>query len=185
MKTFSPAHIEPLFDARSLAASVVELGRRVGSELGDEDPVLIAVLGGSVIFFADLVRAIRRPVRFEMIHVEYSQSSAERPTPTPRPPVLDIVYPIPVEIEGQTVVLVKDVVESGIIESYLDQQLREHGARAVKFVALIDMPAERKISLDVDYHAFQTSRQGTLVGYGLKHGGRYGTLPFIGRLSEE
>ena len=156
----------------------------MGTELGDQDPVLIAVLGGSVIFFADLVRAIRRPVRFEMIHVEYSQATAEKPPP-PRPPVLDIVYPIPVEIEGQTVVLVKDVVESGIIESYLDQQLRERGAREVKFVALIDMPAERKISLDVDYHAFQTSRQGTLVGYGLKHGGRYGTLPFIGRLSEQ
>jgi hypoxanthine phosphoribosyltransferase len=182
MSSHPQARVESLFDSHSLSASVLELGRRVGMELGDEDPVVIAVLGESVIFFADLVRAIRRPVRFEMIHVEYSQSAAgEAPA---RTPVLDIHYPMPIEIAGQTVVLVKDVVESGIIESYLDQQLRDRGARAVKLVALIDMPAERKISLEVDYHAFQTSRQGVLVGYGLKHGGRYGNLPFIGRLLE-
>lgn len=187
MTTFRPARVEPIFDAHALGASVLELGRRVGNELGDQDPVVIAVLGGSVIFFADLVRAIRRPVRFEMIHVEYSQSAAASPKAAapPTPPVLDIHYPIPVEIAGQTVVLVKDVIESGIIESYLEQQLRQRGAREVRFVALIDMPAERKISLEVDYHAFQTSRQGQLVGYGLKHGGRYGNLPYIGRLVEE
>jgi len=176
-------HIEPVFDASALEANVAELGRRVNEELGDQDPVMIAVLGGSVIFFADLVRAIRRPVRFEMIHVEYSQSApGARPGQTA--PVLEIHYPIPVEIAGQTIILVKDVVESGIIESYLDEQLRGRGARAVRFVALIDMPAERKISFEVDYSAFQTSRQGVLVGYGLKHGGRFGNLPYLGRLVE-
>jgi hypoxanthine phosphoribosyltransferase len=172
------ARIEPLFEAPAIASGVAELGRRVAAELGDEDPVVIAVLGGSVIFFADLVRAMRRPVRFEMIHVEYSRADAK----AGETPVLEIQYPIPIEIAGQTVVLVKDVVESGVIEAYLDQQLRNRGARSVRFVALIDMPAERKTSLEVDYHVFQTSRQGTLVGYGLKHGGRYGNLPFIGRL---
>jgi len=182
MSPLPPVRIEPLFDAQALGASVLELGRRVGAELGDEDPVVIAVMGDSVIFFADLVRAIRRPVRFEMIHVEYSQAPVG--AEAGGTPVLQIQYPMPVELAGQTVVLVKDVVESGIIESYLDQQLRDRGARAVRFVALIDMPAERKTSFKVDYHAFQTSRQGPLVGYGLKHGGRYGNLPYIGRLIE-
>jgi hypoxanthine phosphoribosyltransferase len=180
MTTVPQARVEPIFEAQAIAASVAELGRRVGAELGDEDPAVLAVLGGSVIFFADLVRAMRRPVRFEMIYVEYSRAG-EREGETP---VLEIHYPIPVEIAGQTVVVVKDVVESGVIETYLDQQLRNRGARSVRFVALIDMPAERKTSFEVDYHAFQTSRQGTLVGYGLKHGGRYGNLPFIGRLVE-
>jgi len=173
--------IEPLFDAGALAASVTALGRRLEDELIDQDPVVVAVLGESVIFLADLVRAIRRPVRFEMIHVEYSESAAGA-RPGQRAAVREIHYPMPVQIAEQTVVVVKDVVEAGIIESYLEQQLRDRGARAVRFVALIDMPAERKISFEVDYHAFQTSRQGTLVGYGLKHGGRYGNLPFIGRL---
>jgi hypoxanthine phosphoribosyltransferase len=180
MKAPPQVRIEPLFEAQAIGASVHELGRRVGAELGDEDPVVIAVLGESVIFFADLVRAMRRPVRFELIHVEYSRAGAGEG----QTPVLEIHYPIPVEIAGQTVVLVKDVVESGVIESYLDQQLRGRGARSVKLVALIDMPAERKTSFEVDYHAFQTSRQGVLVGYGLKHRGRYGNLPFIGRLVE-
>ncbi len=182
MSSHPQARVKSLFDAHSLSASVLALGRRVGTELGDEDPLVIALLGESVIFFADLVRAIRWPVRFEMIHVEYSQSAAGEPPA--RTPVLDIHYPMPIEIAGQRVVLVKDVVESGITEPYLDQQLRDRGARAVKLVALIDMPDERKTSFEVDYHAFQTSRQGVLVGYGLKHGGRYGNLPFIGRLLE-
>jgi hypoxanthine phosphoribosyltransferase len=180
MTTAPQARIEPLFEAQAIATSVAELGRRVGAELGDEDPVVLAVLGESVIFFADLVRAMRRPVRFELIHVDYERSGeGEGETP-----LLQLHYPIQVEIAGQTVVVVKDIVESGVIETYLDQQLRNRGARSVRFVALIDMPAERKTSFEVDYHAFQTSRQGTLVGYGLKHGGRYGNLPFIGRLVE-
>jgi hypoxanthine phosphoribosyltransferase len=110
-------------------------------------------------------------VRFELVHVEYSEGE-----------VLRIQYPIPIEIEGQSVLLVKDVVSSGVIESYLEQQLRERGARDVRVVALIDHPAERKTALEVEYRALSTARDGVLVGYGLKHEGRYGNLPYIGRL---
>ena len=80
------------------------------------------------------------------------------------------------------VLVLKDVVTSGITEPYLEQQLRDHGAREVRFAALIDIPDERKTDFQVGYAAFQTGRQGLLVGYGLKQDGLYGNLPYVARI---
>src|SRR4029079_17614574 len=101
--------------------SVAALGRRIASELGDEDPLLIALLGGSVIFLADLVRAIERPVRYEFIDVAYRADPA---TSEEEAEVLRIEYPIPIDIAGQSVLVLKDVVASAVTEPYLEQQLR-------------------------------------------------------------
>lgn len=176
----SQPDIEPLFEAETVRDSVTTLGRRLTEDLGDEDPLLLALLGGSVIFLADLVRAIERPVRFELIDVSYSESAAGEADGSG---VLQIQYPIPLDIAGQSVLVLKDVVSSGVTEPYLEQQLRDHGAGKVRFAALIDMPDERKTGFELHYSALSTRRQGLLVGYGLKHEGRYGNLPFVGRLS--
>jgi len=165
--------IDPLFSAEEVHRGVTALGQRIEREIGDEDPLLVALLGGSVIFLADLVRAIARPVRFELIHVAAGESAESG--------VMQIQYPIPVEIAGQSVVVVKDVVASGVTEPYLEEQLRNHGARAVRFAALIDIPDDRKTGFEVSYAVFSTPRQGVLVGYGLKHDGRYGNLSYVAR----
>ncbi len=168
--------ITPLFDAARIARAVTDLGRRIGEEIGGEDPLVVSLLGGSVIFLADLLRSIASPLRFEFIHVAYSSGGAEAQ-------VLEIQYPMPLDLGGQSLLLLKDVVASGVIESYLASQFRERGARAVRFAALIDMPEERKIGFAIDYAAFTVPREGTLVGYGMKHGGRFGNLPYIGRFT--
>lgn len=172
----NPDILEPLFDADSVRTQVQELGRRIAQEMDGEDPLLIALLGGSVIFLADLVRAIVRPVRFEFIQVGLEGESSEEPG------VVQIRYPLPLDLAGQTVVVLKDVVTSGVTEPYLEQQLRDHGARDVRFAALIDIPDERKTDFQVGYAAFRTGRQGLLVGYGLKHDGLYGNLPYVARI---
>ncbi|HYX26079.1 MAG TPA: phosphoribosyltransferase family protein [Thermoanaerobaculia bacterium] len=183
------AGIEILFEVAEVRDSVTALGRRIAAELGAEDPLLIALLGGSVIFLADLVRAIERPVRYEFIDVAYRADRARRAEPAnaadgeETAEVLRIEYPIPVDIAGQSVLVLKDVVSSGVTEPYLEQQLRDHGAREVRFAALIDMPDERKTAFDLRYGALTTHRHGLLVGYGLKHQGRYGNLPYVGRLA--
>jgi len=165
--------LDPLFDAEAIRAGVTALGERITRELGEEDPLLVALLGGSVIFLADLVRAIGRPIRFEFIQVGSGVESG----------VMQIQYPIPVDIAGQSVLVLKDVVASGVTEPYLEQQLRDHGARAVRFAALIDIPDDRKTGFEVSYSVFSTPRQGLLVGYGLKHDGRFGNLPYVARLA--
>ena len=182
MSDFIQQNIEPLFDAETLQASIRELGRRINRELAGDDPLLIALLGGSVIFLADLVRAIERPVRFEFIQVGRDGSDdASHPGDSG---VTRIRYPLPLDLAGQSVLVLKDVVSSGVTEPYLEQQLRDHGAREVRFAALIDIPDERKTPFEATYAAFRTGRQGVLVGYGLKHDGRYGNLPYVGRLRE-
>jgi hypoxanthine phosphoribosyltransferase len=174
MSPAAPENIELLFDADTVRANVRDLGRRLGEELSGEDPLLVALLGGSVIFLADLVRAVETPVRFEFIQVGSGEGSD--------PGVVEIRYPLPLDIAGQSVVVLKDVVTSGITEPYLEQQLRDHGAREVRFAALIDIPDERKTAFEVSYAAFRTGRQGLLVGYGLKHERRWGNLPYVGRI---
>ena len=179
-----PDNLEPLFDADSVRTHVQELGRRIGEELNGEDTLLIALLGGSVIFLADLVRAIERPVRFEFIQVGLDPSGASGASGegAAEPGVTEIRYPLPLDLAGQSVLVLKDVVTSGVTEPYLEQQLRDHGAREVRFAALIDIPDERKTDFQARYAAFQTGRQGMLVGYGLKHEGLYGNLPYVARI---
>ncbi len=181
------AGIEILFEVAEVRDSVAALGRRISGDLGADDPLLLALLGGSMIFLADLVRAIEQPVRYGLIDVGYR---ADRPEPAVSPEgeetaeVTRIEYPIPIEIGGQSVLVLKDVVSSGITEPYLEQQLRDHGAREVRFAALIDMPDERKTAFNLHYSALTTHRKGLLVGYGLKHEGRFGNLPYVGRLGD-
>ena len=178
----SPPAIETLFATEEVRDSVAALGRRIDEEIGGENPLLIALLGGSVIFLADLVRAIPRPVRYEFIDVGYHVDPA---TSEETDEVMRIEYPIPIEIAGQSVLVLKDVVSSAVTEPYLEQQLRDHGAAQVRFAALIDLPDERKTAFDLQYSALTSRRRGVLVGYGLKAEGRYGNLSYVGRLPDD
>ena len=92
--------IKILFDARAIAARVQALGQRLQREVAQEDPLVVSLLGGSVIFLADLIRSISTSLRYEFIQVEYSaheESGAEE--------VVDIHYPIPLEVSGQSVLV--------------------------------------------------------------------------------
>lgn len=168
--------IEPLYDTATVAAGVQALGQRIEREIASENPLVVSLLGGSVIFLADLIRAIPTPLRFAFIQSDTSVEAAEPKR---------IHYPLPVEIAGQSVLVLKDVVGSGVVETYLANELRQHGARRVRFAALIDLPGERKTGFELDYAVFTTQRPGTFIGYGLKHQGLFGSLPYLGRWTGE
>jgi hypoxanthine phosphoribosyltransferase len=170
--------IKILFDARAIAARVQALGQRLQREVAHEDPVVVSLLGGSVIFLADLIRSISTPLRYEFVQVEYRVHEEGEEE------VQDIQYPIPLDVAGQSVLVLKDVVSSAIIETYLANQLLQKGARKVRFIALVDLPKERKTHCQVDYSVFTTERSARLVGYGMKHLGRYGNLPYVGYLAD-
>jgi len=165
--------IDLVFDADEIAHRVSELGKTINDELASEDPLMLSILGGSMIFLADLARAIENPVRFEVIQVGATKEAG----------VMEIRYPMPLAVRGQSLLLLKDVVVSGVVESYLASQLRGQGAREVRFVALLDRPSERKTDFDPNYRLFSVEEEGTYVGYGLKQNGRWGNLPYIGRLA--
>lgn len=170
------APITVVHDEAEIRRRVAELGRRLDSELAGQDPLVLSLIGGSLMLLADLLRAVEAPLRFELIHVEYAAAN--------RDDTLLIHFPMPVDVAGQSVLLLKDVVTTGVIETYLGNELRERGARAVRLAALIDVPSERKTELAVDFALFTEERPGSFVGYGLKRHGRHGNLPFLGRVGE-
>ena len=169
--------IQTLFEADEIEHEVLDLGRRLADDLKDDDPLFLSLLGGSVIFLADLVRAYEPPVRFEFVHVGYRHPEVSAAD------LMEIHYPIPVDVTGQNLVVVKDVISTGVTETYLAEQFLQKGARSVRYAALIDLPDERRADLDVVYRAFILDHAGPLVGYGLKYHGRHGNLPYIGRLT--
>ena len=167
--------IKELFDARTLANRVHDLGRQLQREVGPTDPLVLSVLGGSVVFLADLVRAIKTPLRYEFIHVGQQEEAEDS--------AVALHYPVPIDVRDQHLLVVKDVVSSAVIETYLRNQFLEMGARRVQVVALVDLPKERTVHFQVDYSVFTTQRNARLVGYGLKLDGRYGGLPYVGYLN--
>ncbi len=170
--------IQLLYDGPTIENKVSAIGRELEADLGEEDPMLISVVGGSVVFLADLVRSIQKPIRYEFIQVQYSAGSSSDE-------VMEIHYPISMDVTDQTLVLVKDVVTTGVIETYLRQQFLQRRAAKVIVAALLDLPEERRTDLKVDYRLFTPKKAGLFVGYGLKTAGRYGNLPYVGRLAEQ
>lgn len=172
----SLAGVECVYDAATLDTAVRALGARIEREIAAEDPLVVSLLSGSVIFLADLIRAISTPLRFAFIQSDTSEDAAGPKR---------VHYPLPLDIEGQSLLVLKDVVASGVVETYLADELRQHGARRVRFAALVDLPSERKTDFALDYAVFTTERPGTFAGYGLKHEGHFGSLPYLGRLVED
>lgn len=169
--------IETLFDSETIQKKVADLGREIETDLGEADPWVISIVGGSVLFLADLIRSLSQPVRFDFVQVQYSVSAHDGD-------LLEIHYPISLDVTNQNLVILKDVVISGVIETYLASQFRDRGAKKVVFAALIDVPDERTTDFQPDYSLFRSERQGHFVGYGLKHKGRFGNLPYLGRLED-
>lgn len=170
--------IQTLYDAETIQQKVAELGRKIEQDLGDADPWVISIVGGSVLFLADLIRSLSQPVRFDFVQVQYSVSAHDGD-------LLEIHYPISLDVLNQNLVIIKDVVVSGVIENYLASQFRNRGAKKVIFAALIDVPDRRTTDFRPDYSLFRAERQGIFVGYGLKHQGRFGSLSYIGQVHED
>ena len=170
--------IQSLYDAETIQQKVSNLGRQIEQDLGQSDPWVISIVGGSVLFLADLIRSLSQPVRFDFVQVQYSVSAHDGD-------LLEIHYPISLDVTNQNLVIIKDVVISGVIENYLASQFRDRGAKKVIFAALIDVPDQRTTDFQPDYHLFRAERQGIFVGYGLKYQGRFGSLPYIGQVDDE
>ena len=171
------SQIRMLFEESEIQRRIKVLGQRLRRDLPLEDPLFVSIVGGSVLFLADLIRTMSDPVRYEFVQVQYSTSGADDE-------ILDVHYPISMPVEGQEILVIKDVVSSGVIETYLRTQFQQLGARKILFAALIDVPSRRKTEFVPDYRLFETERHGVFVGYGLKYKGRYGNLPYLGEIVE-
>lgn len=158
-----------LITAEQIATRVAELGARITADLAGSEPVVVTVLKGGFVFAADLVRAIDLPLAVEFLAVQ-SYGDATRSSGVVRL-TLDLALPI----AGRDVLLVEDIVDTGLTCSYLLEHLAALGPRSLKLCALLHKPARQQLPLTIDYLGF-TIPDVFVVGYGLDAAQRYRNL---------
>ena len=155
--------------------AVVKLGRQITADYAGRPPIMICILKGAAMFFPDLLREIVLPVTTEFMAISSYGSS------TKSSGVVRILKDLDRDIAGRDVIVVEDIVDSGLTLSYLKGVLETRKAASVSIVTLLDKPARRKVSLEVQYSCFNIP-DAFVVGYGLDYDEKYRNLPDIGVL---
>jgi len=170
---------EILLTEEQISAKVAELGARIGADYGDRRLTLVSVLKGSLPFMADLMRAIPSPVRIDLMEV-----SSYGGTSTESSGLVRILKDLSATIAGEDVLIVEDIIDTGLTLNYLVRYLRGKNPATLRICTLLDKPARRLVDIPVDYVGFTIPDQ-FVVGYGLDYDQLYRNLPFIGVLREE
>ena len=170
-----------LLTAEQIQARIAELGEQIGKDYGDlvaetgQDLLLITVLKGAVIFVTDLARAIPVPTQFEFMAVSsYGTSSSSSG-------VVRIMKDLDRDIHDRDVLIVEDIVDSGLTLSWLSRNLSTRHPRSLRVCALLRKPDAMKASADIAYVGFDIPNE-FVVGYGLDYDERYRDLSYIGTL---
>lgn len=169
---------EVLVSTEALANRVRELGEEISADYADRDILMVGVLRGAVIFMADLARAISRPVAIDFMAVSSYGAS------THSSGVVRILKDLDEEVEGKHVLIVEDIIDSGLTLKYLYENLKSRKPASIKVCALLSKPSRRKVNVPVDYTGF-TIPDYFAVGYGLDYAEKYRNLPFVGVLKPE
>ncbi len=164
---------EPMLTEEEIAARVQALGSEISSDYRDAELVVVGILNGSFIFMADLVRTLTIPVRCEFLGLSSYGDATESSG------VVAITKDLGGSVEGRHVLVVEDIVDTGLTLSYLLQNLATRRPASVKVAAMLSKPARRRVRVTVDYLGF-TIEDRFVVGYGLDHAGYHRNLPYIG-----
>jgi hypoxanthine phosphoribosyltransferase len=170
---------EVLLTEDEISAKVAELGARIGADYSDRRLTLVSVLKGSLPFMADLMRAIPVPVRIDLMEV-----SSYGGTTTESSGLVRILKDLSATIEGEDVLIVEDIIDTGLTLNYLVRYLRGKNPKSLRICTLLDKPARRLVDIPVDYIGFTIPDQ-FVVGYGLDYAEYYRNLRFVGVLRPE
>jgi hypoxanthine phosphoribosyltransferase len=169
---FSNTNLEPLFSAEQIQARISELGAEIARDYRGRTPLLVGVLKGAYIFMSDLARATDLRLGVEFMAIS-SYGSGMRSSGEVR-----IVKDLDVPVEGRDILIVEDIVDTGLTLSFLINILHQRGARSVRLAALLDKWERREREVQIDYCGFRIP-DAFVVGYGLDYAERYRNLPFI------
>ena len=153
------AHHTPRLSAEAIAARIAELGPQIRRDVGEGTITLIGVLRGSVLFMADLCRAIPGDVRLEFLGVSSYQGTESTGT-------VRITHDLSTDIQGKNVVIVEDIVDTGLTLDYLLRALGQRHPAQLKTAALLDKPSRRQVEVPVDWVGFPIPDH-FVIGYGL------------------
>ena len=170
---------EVLLSEADIAARTAELGRRISEDYAGRNLTLVSVLKGSLPFMADLMRQITLPLRIDLMEV-----SSYGGTATESSGLVRIMKDLSASIADEDVLLVEDIIDTGLTLNYLVRYLRGKSPASLKICTLLDKPARRLVDIPVDYVGFEIPDQ-FVVGYGLDYSERYRNLRFVGVLRPE
>ena len=157
---------------------VAEIGHRITEDYATEPPILVNVLKGGVIFLADLVRSIKAPVEIDFMEVSSYGAGKESSG------IVRILEDLSLSITGRHVLIVEDIVDTGLTLKYIIENLETRHPKSVKICALLDRRGRRKVDLNLDYVGFVVPDK-FVIGYGLDLAQKYRNLPYIAVLDDE
>ena len=167
-----------IFSEEELKAIVSRIGREVSEDYKDKNLLLVSVLKGSLPFMADLMRAITIPCEIDFMSVSsYGNGTSSSGS-------VQIIKDLDNPLDGKDVLVVEDILDSGVTLSYLMKHLQAKRPRSIRLCTLLDKPERRKVPVQVDYIGSRVEDL-FIVGYGLDYAQKYRNLPFIGSLKPE
>ena len=168
---------EVLIEPEALRSRIAELGEEISDAYRGRDLLLIGVLKGAVFFLADLMREIECPCEVDFMAVASYGSSTDSSG------VVRILKDLDIPIEGREVLIVEDIVDSGLTLSYLLRTLKARNPKSLEVCALLTKPDRRKVDLPIHYVGFEIPNR-FAIGYGLDHAERYRNLPYVAVLAD-
>jgi len=166
---------EVLIEPDALSARVAELGAEISADYAGRDLLLIGVLKGAVFFMADLMRKLTIPCEVDFMAISSYGASTDSSG------VVRILKDLDINIEGRHVLVVEDIIDSGLTLSYLMRNLESREPASLEVCALLTKPARREIDVRVRYVGFEIPNK-FVIGYGLDFAERYRNLPYVGVL---
>ncbi len=167
-----------LITSEEIGARVRELGQQITNDYAGQDILMIGVLRGAVVFMSDLARAIKRPIDIDFMAISSYGLS------TNSSGVVRILKDLDEVVQGRHLLIVEDIIDSGLTLNYLVENLKSRKPASVRICTLLSKPDRRKVDVQVDYNGFIIPDY-FVVGYGLDYAGKYRNLPFIGILKPE
>ena len=167
-----------LITEQEISNAVSDLGEKISQDYRGKNLVLVSVLKGSVVFMADLMRSIHMDVSIDFMSV----SSYGKGIKTSG--VVKIIKDMDASVEGMDILIVEDILDSGLTLSYLREHLTSKGAQSIRIATLLDKPERRKVDITPDYRCFVVPDE-FVVGYGLDFNERYRNLPYVGVLKPQ
>jgi hypoxanthine phosphoribosyltransferase len=169
---------ETLIEEDVLQARIRELGREISTDYAGRELLLVGVLKGAVFFMADLMRSIDVPCEIDFMAISSYGASTDSSG------VVRILKDLDINIEGRHVLVVEDIIDSGLTLSYLVRNLESRAPATLEVCALLTKPERRQIQVDVRYVGFEIPNR-FVIGYGLDFAERYRNLPYVGVLHED
>ena len=167
-----------LLSAEQIQKRVAELGAQISQDYEGKDPVLVGVLVGASVFTADLLRCVTVPCSLDYVAISsYGKKSRSSG-------VVRIVKDLDESVESRHVLIIEDIVDTGLTLNYLLDIMRNRNVASVRVCALLDKPSRRMTSVNVDYIGYEVPDE-FVVGYGLDFAQRYRNLPYVGILRPE